>query len=58
MAEDLTSYLAGLDIRPSYAEITINQFTLYVNEANILNGVEGTYALARTRQSVNLTRYQ
>ena len=52
------SYLSGLDIRPSYAEITINQFTLYVNEANILNGVEGTYALARTRQSVNLTRYQ
>ena len=52
------SHLAGLDIRPSYAEITINQFTLYVNEANILNGVEGTYALARTRQSVKLTRYQ
>lgn len=50
-------YYTTPQVNSSYYEISRYEFSLFVNSANILSGVEGNYALVRSSTTMKLARY-
>ena len=50
-------YFTDIEVIVSYYETTRVEYSLYVNSANILSGVEGNYALKRSITTMKLARY-
>ena len=50
-------YFTDIEVIVSYYETSRVEYSLYVNSANILSGVEGNYALKRSTTTIKLARY-
>ena len=50
-------YFTDIEVVVSYYETARVEYSLYVNSANILSGVEGNYALKRSTITMKLARY-
>ena len=50
-------YFTDIEVVVSYYETTRVEYSLYVNSANILSGVEGNYALKRSTTTIKFARY-
>ena len=50
-------YFTDIEVVVSYYETSRVEYSLYVNSANILSGVEGNYALKRSTTTMKLARY-
>lgn len=50
-------YFTDIEVVVSYYETSRVEYSLYVNSANILSGVEGNYALKKSTYTMKLARY-
>ena len=50
-------YFTDIEVNASYYETQRVEYSLYVNSANILSGVEGKYALKKYMSMIKFTRY-
>ena len=50
-------YFTDIEVNVSYYETQRVEYSLYVNSANILSGVEGKYALKKYMSMIKFTRY-
>ena len=50
-------YFTDIEVVVSYYETSRVEYSLYVNSANILSGVEGNYALKKSTITMKLARY-